>query len=175
MAQLEQNKISKEEVNKLFFYENGVLFNKTDRANRKIKAGEPAGCLNNKGYYHTSVKGKRFKNHRLIWIMFNGNIDTNMQIDHINGIRDDNRIENLRVVTNKENSRNRNFAKGCSYDKDKSKWRAVIRIDGKSKHLGYFDTESEATKKYKEHKGYLMGCDSDTIRDGGFGSTGYKR
>lgn len=164
--------INKEKVKELFIYDNGVIRWKDNRANNKVKAGDIAGCLNSKGYYHLAINGKRYKNHRLIWIMHFGEISNNLQIDHINGIRTDNRIENLRVVSNLENSRNRNFAKGCHFDKDKNKWRASIRRNGKSIHLGYFDNEKEAHEKYLDHKGYLMGYETETARVGGFGSTG---
>jgi hypothetical protein len=72
-------------------------------------------------------------------------------IDHINGVRDDNRIENLRSVTQQENCFNVKY-KGCTYDTDRNKWRAQIRIDGKKKNLGRFDTEQQAHQAYLDAK-----------------------
>jgi hypothetical protein len=73
------------------------------------------------------------------------------QIDHINGIRHDNRIENLRSVTNQQNCFNRK-PKGCSYHKRDKNWRSSIMIDGQNVFLGCFKTEQEAHEIYLEAK-----------------------
>jgi hypothetical protein len=72
-------------------------------------------------------------------------------IDHINGIKDDNRIDNLRSVTNQQNCYNITY-KGYYYDNDSNKWKAQIRIDGKKKNLGRFDTEQQAGQAYLDAK-----------------------
>jgi hypothetical protein len=74
------------------------------------------------------------------------------QIDHINGVRDDNRIENLRAVTQSQNQRNRVNAKGYCWHKQNKKWQSQIKIDGKTKSLGYFQTEQEAHQAYLDAK-----------------------
>ena len=73
-----------------------------------------------------------------------------LQIDHINGIRHDNRIDNLRLVTSQENSFNRN-CKGYS-QRENGKWRARVRIDGKTMFDKTYDTEEEAIKGREEAK-----------------------
>jgi hypothetical protein len=75
-------------------------------------------------------------------------------VDHVNSIRDDNRVENLRVVTNRENSYRAqgNYTsryKGVSWFPRDNKWKAMIYIDGKRKHLGYFDCELKAALVYQ--------------------------
>lgn len=70
-------------------------------------------------------------------------------VDHINRNRLDNRKENLRIATRKENARNRRY-KGYNWMKREKKWRAQIKVDGVKIHLGYFTDESEAGKAYIE-------------------------
>ena len=82
-----------------------------------------------------------------------------MKVDHINGNGLDNRKENLRIITSRENSQN-NFSKrqnkatsiypGVYWFKLRKKWRASFQCNGKSKHLGLFDSEEEASYKYEE-------------------------
>ena len=74
-------------------------------------------------------------------------------IDHINGVRDDNRIINLRSITQQENVWNRNDnRKGYNYFKPTNKWRARIKLNEKEIHLGYFNTEEEAKIAYYNAK-----------------------
>lgn len=66
-----------------------------------------AGYVSNKdGYIRVMLDGKGYLAHRIIWEMHNGQIPNGMQIDHINHIRNDNRIENLRLVSNQDNQKN---------------------------------------------------------------------
>jgi hypothetical protein len=73
-------------------------------------------------------------------------------IDHINGVRDDNRICNLRSVTNQQNHFNRKTAKGYHWVKSKNKWRAQITVNYKKIHLGLFEKEEDALATYLEAK-----------------------
>lgn len=130
--------------NDVFRYDSGKLY----WVKRK---GNEAGSYDGHGYLQTQCKGVRVKNHRIIWEMHNGPIPCGMQVDHINRVRDDNRIENLRLVTQQQNLLNNN-AKGCSYHKHAKKWIANITVEGKMKHLGYFKTETEAHDAYLKAK-----------------------
>lgn len=70
------------------------------------------------------------------------------QIDHINGIKDDNRISNLRAVTQQQNQWNRTTAKGYCWCKSHKKWKTQIKINCKQINLGYYNTEQEARSAY---------------------------
>ena len=89
------------------------------------------------------------KGHQFIFYCEHGYIPK--CIDHINRDRSDNRVENLRAVTAKENGYNRG-AKGYRYDESLGKYKAYIRIDGSYKHLGVHKTEEEAKQAYQNAK-----------------------
>jgi len=93
--------------------------------------------------------------HRLIALHFISNPDNLPQVDHINGIRTDNRIENLRWVTNQQNQWNRN-SKGYSIARN-GKYYSQIHQDGKSIYLGTYDTEEEAHQAYLNKAEELRG------------------
>lgn len=126
-----------------------------------IRDGKRAGCQQNKGYWITSIKGKQIVDHRIIWFMMTGAWPSK-QIDHINGIRDDNRWCNLREVSNQQNQFNRAVRKDSStgikgvYPKG-NKFRASIFFNWKEKHLGYFDTVEEAKAAYEKAALELQG------------------
>jgi hypothetical protein len=88
--------------------------------------------------------------HQFIWYWVYGTIVD--CIDHINGDKVDNRISNLRSITQQENTWNNRLSKGYSYHKTKEKWRAYIVYDYKQYHLGYFQTKEEAKEAYLEAK-----------------------
>jgi hypothetical protein len=73
-------------------------------------------------------------------------------IDHINGIKDDNRIDNLRSVTSQQNQHNRTTAKGYHFDKRVNKYQSYISLNRKNIYLGLFKTEQEARQAYLEAK-----------------------
>ena len=143
--------VTKETVKELFDYNDGKLF-------RKIKH---AGCLNKSGYRIIGINRKYYLEHRLIWLLFNGHFPK--EIDHINHIRDDNRIENLREVTRSQNQFNRikiyglSKYKGVSWDTRSGKWVVQIQKDGKRKNLGYFDSEEKGAEAYNIEAKKLFG------------------
>ena len=138
-------------------YRDGGLFWKKSPA-RNVKAGDRAGTLNPNGYRYFRVEGKPIAEHRMVYFMHNPDwdiSDSSQEIDHINRIPDDNRIENLRVVTKQENQFNR-IVKGYCWDKQAQKWKASISVNGKDIFLGNFDYETDArlarvTAKKKYH------------------------
>lgn len=114
---------------------------------------------NNRGYHMIILckNGtiKYFKNHRLVATMFIGDIPKDMVVNHKNGIKTDNRVENLEIVTNHENvthgvNKKKTSSKysGVSWNKSSQKWMAYIYINRKYIHIGYFNTEIEASKAY---------------------------
>ena len=140
---MKPNKITLEQslLQDIFDYKDGQLFR---------KSGQIAGGLHKSGYRQIRVNNILYPAHRLIWIYFNGSINENMQIDHINGIKDDNHVENLRLVTAQQNcfNRSRLNAKGYTWNKDVKKWQASIWVSGKQKYLGLFHDEQDARNAY---------------------------
>jgi hypothetical protein len=104
-----------------------------------------------KGYIIISLtvnkKNINLLGHHFAWYCFYGNCNTN-QIDHINGVRTDNRICNLRAVTNQQNQWNRTAAKGYYWNKKINRWKSQIKINNKCIHLGLFNIEEEARNAY---------------------------
>ena len=101
------------------------------------------------GYLLGSLFGRRYKAHRIIWALKHGVWPDN--IDHSNGIKDDNREVNLRSVSATENMRNQKLHStntsgtvGVCWDKRRSKWQARIVRGGRFKHLGYFKNKKDA-------------------------------
>ena len=153
---------SQDTVRKYFIYENGSLIRKK-RAEAEFStsglcerwntlyAGTHAGSLSTNGYVYIKLNGLRFMAHRLVWIYHFGDIPAGMELDHINHQRDDNSIENLRVVTRKQNCRNLFLPKrnksgvvGVTFDNSLKKWKSQINIDGKNMNLGSFSTFEKA-------------------------------
>lgn len=98
---------SQSELQEWFRYENGKLFWKKNPMKRgKSLCGVEAISKNAHGYYRVCLNGQHLRVHRIIWILLKGNLDPSLDIDHINGERADNRIENLRPVTPQENQHN---------------------------------------------------------------------
>ena len=157
--------VSFEEMSSLFEYnpETGFFF-------RKIGVGSyrkdwTQGTRQSNGYRFFIVKGRKYLAHRLAFLLTHGRYPSGV-IDHVNGIRSDNRIVNLRDVTQGENTKNshirlerkRKFS-GYTYDAKQKKWKAEARIKGKRYSLGRFKTELEAHEAYvsfmKKHESEL--------------------
>jgi len=117
----------------------------------RITSGYLSCCLNIDG------KSRPFLQHRLLhlahnpsWDIFDSSKDN--CIDHENHTRTDNSNENLRVVTTQQNNFNRSNVKGYSWDKSRKKWKAYIKLNGKSIHLGMFTKEEDARAAYLKAK-----------------------
>lgn len=156
-----------EEVAKLFTYdrETGVLYWRR-RINgnipKTLEAGTQ-GASNPAGYRKVGIKGKFYQVHRIIMMLCFGYIPENAEIDHINHVRDDNRLANLRFVTRSENRKNQSVSSkntsgvtGVYFSKAKKKYIAQIKVNRKRIYLGAFKTleeaaaaRAEANLKYK--------------------------
>lgn len=106
------------------------------------------GTTRKDGYISICFKKRKYFAHRVAWYLYYGEWPKG-QIDHINGIRNDNKISNLRDVTQSQNQLNqkRHREKTVRYYyfiKKSNKYRVQKYINGKLKHYGIFDTEKEA-------------------------------
>jgi len=110
------------------------------------------GTLTNDGYYQTTIYGKKYQLHNLIWCYMTGNFPTN-QIDHINGVRDNNAWCNLRDVTIRENAQNQKAHRkghlpGVQYIAKGNRFVARTWINSERIYLGCFKSAEEANKAY---------------------------
>lgn len=137
------------DLNSLYYYDNGILRYKTDRSYR-FKAGMPVGSKDKDGYLRTTFNGKNLKIHRVIWEMHYGEIPDGLMIDHVNGIKDDNRISNLRLATNSQNQHNRDVK--CFW-RQQGKW--IVRVSGK--FFGYYDCKELAELVASEARELMYG------------------
>lgn len=126
------------------------------RPSRKIHIGTRAGSNGYNGYRSISLLGKSYPEHRIIWYWVHGSFPKG-QIDHINHVRDDNRISNLREVSISENARNRKRNTksrtgevGIWYNKRTKKYIAQIRVNGKKVFQKAFDDVDDAIKARKQ-------------------------
>ena len=108
------------------------------------------------GYLHGNIFKKHYYAHRLAWALHYGEWPAG-QIDHINGVRSDNRIENLRDVSHSENQKNTKLrhdnkagAPGIDWKKNASAWRVRVSRGGKRHVVGYFKTLDDAVFARKE-------------------------
>lgn len=122
------------------------------------RVGDRCEVMHPSGYVRIMVLGKRYPAHHLAWLYVNGSFPKD-QIDHINGNRSDNRIENLRECSCKENHQNRKSKSGSkskylgvSWVGARSKWVANIKCGKEKKQIGYFDSEGGAYEAYMKEK-----------------------
>ena len=131
-------------------------------------ASQVAGTVvnNSKGkqYWAVRVDDTRYLAHRLVYALTYGTDPRSMHVDHINGDGINNTPNNLRLATQSENMRNRGATrkntsgvKGVSRDNQRQKWRSQIKLNGHTRHLGYFHSLNEASAAYeaaaREHFG----------------------
>jgi hypothetical protein len=125
------------------------------RWNNRFSGKEAMTAPDGHGYFVGRIFGKKHLAHRVIWAMVNNEWPIE-DIDHINGSRGDNRIENLRHVSRVENSRNSAMKSnntsgvvGVSWSRRDKRWRAGICIDGKEIFIGNFIDKADAIKARK--------------------------
>lgn len=153
------NSITQDYLKEVLDYnpETGIFTWKIDKGTGK------AGCLaanhNSKGYIRIGLDGTSFTAHRLAWLYVYGEWPKG-HIDHINRIRDDNRIVNLRIVSIRENGQNRiehalGKQVGTHFYRHLGKWGATIQVGNQPHYMGLYPTEEEAAAKYQEALNHL--------------------
>jgi len=154
--------LTQERLKELLHYcpETGV-FTRIARI-QSINIGDIAGGVTSYGYWSILIDYKHYQAHRLAWIYVNGMWPKDY-IDHINGIKNDNRIINLREANKSQNGQNKKKAHkntstgllGASFHKITGKYASQIKVNGKSKHLGLFKTPQDAHQAYLTAKRQL--------------------
>lgn len=149
---------SYEYLNKRFFYETstGKLFwrycNHMPKQWNSSFAGKEAGCIAKSGYVLVSVNNSLLFAHRVVWKLHTRN-DPDGILDHINGVKNDNKINNLRIATYAQNQQNKSVSnvhgKGVSYDSKRKKYQVQIRVNGVNVHLGRFNQVQDAKDAYR--------------------------
>ena len=118
------------------------------------RIGKVAGTTIKRGYITVGIDKHIYRAHRLAWVYIY-DVWPSIGIDHINGIKTDNRIANLREATTSENMQNQYKSSGkglLGTTFDQGKWNSRIVVNGKYIHLGRFQTAEEAYQVYLEAK-----------------------
>jgi hypothetical protein len=132
------------------------LFTRLMRAGT-ARPGDIAGCMTPKGYLIIKIDGEGYMAHRLAWLYVHGKWPAD-QIDHINGVKNDNRIANLREATNSENMQNQRAASKANRAgligvyPNRHRFVAQITINRQKQYLGIFATAEEAHSAYLSAK-----------------------
>lgn len=139
--ELKQQMLNNIDIKNIIYYnpENGVFTWLTGRMK-----GKNAGAINSKGYLQIAINHKIYQAHRLAWFYVYG-IFPYGDIDHINRVKTDNRLSNIREVTRSKNlfnralfKSNKSGEKGVCFLKKTNRWLASARLNGKEKYLGVF-------------------------------------
>jgi hypothetical protein len=148
--------ITQDKLKEYFNYNDGQLIWKKQPSTH-IKVGDIAGNTNNRGYIQIKFLCNRFYAHRLIFFMFNGYFP--QEVDHIDGNKTNNKIENLRQATPAQNRQNRGISKnntsgikGVSWSKKENKWIAQCQVNKKNHFLGRYNDIELAKKAVQQFR-----------------------
>ena len=126
-------------------------------------AGKQAGNQDAHGYITLCIDGRAYKAHRMAWLYITGYIPS-VEIDHKDGVRENNAFSNLRLATDLQNavnakkrSDNNSGFKGVSWHASSRKWQAQINVNGLRKSLGYFSSPKAASDVYLAKAAELHG------------------
>lgn len=144
-----KGKLTQALLHKFYNYDaaTGVLTHRLPQHGKEI--GDAIGSLANTGYLAMAINNTDYLVHRIIWMYVHGYMPE--QVDHIDHVKTNNALNNLREVTNTINSKNASVSKnsatrvnGVSFNKARNKYRAYVTVNRKQINLGSFDTLDEA-------------------------------
>tara|TARA_R100000951_G_C2637073_1_gene179641 strand:+ start:15 stop:533 length:519 start_codon:yes stop_codon:yes gene_type:complete len=153
----------RDRLKELYYYSNGRFYRTEDRG--RYKKDVLVGANHDKrGYRKVSIDDKQYYEHRLVYLYHHGYLPN--EIDHMNGIKNDNRVENLRACTRTENNHNKGIQKnntsgykGVSFNKSIGKWEVYLWIEKAKKNLGYYsDLELAGLVADEARDKYNNGC-----------------
>lgn len=155
--------LTREELTSYLIYDHETGSFKWRCARKGIRKGDDAGHVSRAGYIVVCIKRRKYPAHRLAWLYVHGRWPTHY-IDHIDGNKANNRIENLREATKTENCRNTwirsdntSGYKGVHLFARTQRWSAAIHENGRKIHLGYFCTAEDAARAYEAAASKLFG------------------
>ncbi|WP_165791764.1 HNH endonuclease [Thalassospira marina] len=139
------------------------IFTWAHPTSRRISVGDIAGSIKTSGHRQIQIDRSRYAAHRLAFLWVLGRWP-NKEVDHVNGVKDDNRWSNLREATRQQNMRNRPMSsanssgfKGVYRDPSSNKWVAAIGINKTPKYLGAYESKIDAAKAYDKAASDIFG------------------
>lgn len=150
-----KNKLTQKSLKKFLHYDpNTGIFTRLISISNNAQKSSIAGNKNVRGYRRIRIEGKEYLEHRLVWLYVHGYMPP-QEIDHINRVRHDNRLKNLRLATRKINcsntgmmSNNSSGVKGVTWNRKSKKWQAQIGANQKEKrrniYIGMYDNIPDA-------------------------------
>lgn len=135
-------------------------FHWINRPSNRVRLGDVAGSANRHGYVQIRIDGRFYMAHRLAFLFKCGKWPTE-DVDHIDGVKTNNRFDNLRLASDEINAQNLRTAKssnkssgvlGVYYHRRARRWMSTIYVNGKHKYLGLFDTPEQAHQAYLNEK-----------------------
>ena len=144
--------ITQERLRELFEYrDDGNLIRKVSVGGTRARKGDVVNTSSSSGYYIVGIDKKKYLIHRLIFLYHRGYLTKGLLLDHIDGNKTNNRIENLREVTKSQNAHNSKLrvdntsgVKGVAWDELTQKWCSRIKLNRKTYYFGFYDTIEEA-------------------------------
>jgi len=156
-ANTRTNILSYQQAHQWFRYDetDGNLYWKM-RPSKKVNSGNKAGCKEENGYIVIGLKGRIYKAHNIIYIMCHGenSIPPDKTVDHKDKNGYNNKIDNLRLATARQQKINQN-RRGFHWRKQNNKWQANHKTPVRQKSLGYFTTALQARLAYEKHTSAL--------------------
>jgi hypothetical protein len=153
-----KNTLTQDKLKELFDYDYDLgVFKRIKVTSYNTKIGDTVGSTRKDGYVTIGIDKKKYLAHRLIWLYVYGKYPDNL-IDHKDGNKSNNRLDNLRDCTNLQNLQSKRLHplntsgyRGVTYFESIDRWRARICYDYKMLELGFFETPEQASDAYEDY------------------------